>query len=408
MKFRCLPQSSLAVLALSFGLALAACNLPAPEPETPDLASTRIAATVSVVQTQASTAVPTIPLPTQAPTAEPPTQAPTEMVTAVPTGTTTATPGEEDCDKAEFVADVTVPDDTVFDPGDSFTKTWRLRNAGTCAWTSAYSLVFVDGRKMKGPDSVPLSGSVNPGQTVDLSVQLVAPSATGTYRGDWMLRNPDGETFGLGSSADRPFFVQIVVGEPSADGGDLPDLGAPDWRDNFDNAANWFQFETDEHEFEVKNGAMVMTALVKPTSDYWGLATAPQLTDFYLEIKVTTGPSCGGLDRYGVLVRAPDVDNGYVYAFSCNGRYRIYRWDGEYTSLKDWTVSPSIKSGPDQTNRMGIWAEGDTFKLYANGKLLATVSDDEFPKGRFGLFIGSAETAGFRVSVDTVSYWLLD
>jgi hypothetical protein len=337
-------------------------------------------------------------------------RAPTPPANPTPTATQTAsaTPDETTCDKATFVADVTVPDDSVFEPGDSFTKTWRLRNAGTCTWTSAYSLVFVDGRKMNGPDSVPLPGSVAAGQTVDLSVQLVAPNATGTYRGDWMLRNPDGETFGLGSDADRPFFVQVVVGQPSEDGGDLPDLGSPDWRDNFDSAANWFQFETDEHKFEVKNGAMVMTALVKPTGDYWGLATVPKLSDFYLEIKATTGPDCAGLDRYGVLVRAPDVDNGYVYAFSCNGRYRMYRWDGEYTALKDWTVSPYIRSGPDQTNRMGIWAEGDTFKLYANGKLLATVSDDEFAKGRFGLFIGSAETGGFQVSVDTVSYWLLD
>jgi hypothetical protein len=408
MKSRLQPRPLFGLLSLCTALALAACNLPAPEQEAPDLASTFIAATVAGVQTQGPTAVPPLALPTQAPSVPPPTQAPTEMSTAIPTGTATATPGEGDCDKATFVADVTVPDDTVFDPGDSFTKTWRLRNAGTCAWTSAYALVFVDGRQMKGPDSAPLSGSVNPGQTVDLSVQLVAPNATGTYRGDWMLRNPEGETFGLGSDADRPFFVQIVVGESSEDGGDLPDLGSPDWRDNFDSAANWFEFETDEHKFEIKGGAMVMTALVKPTADYWGLATVPKLTDFYLEIEATTGPSCGGLDRYGVLVRAPDADNGYVYAFSCNGRYRIYRWDGEYTGLKDWTVSSAIKSGPDQTNRMGFWAEGDTFKLYANGELLATVSDDEFAKGRFGLFIGSAETAGFKVSVTRASYWLLD
>lgn len=408
MRSKHLPRPLLRILTLSAALWLGACNLPAPQESTPDLAPTFIAATVAGVRTQAATAVPTLALPTQAATSQPPTQAATAISTAIPTQAPTAPPSEGDCDKAAFVADVTVPDDTVFDPGDSFTKTWRLRNAGTCTWTSAYSLVYVDGRKMNGPDSVPLSGSVGAGQTVDLSVQLVAPSATGTYRGNWMLRNADGETFGLGSNADNPFFVQIVVGESSQNGGDLPDLGSPDWRDNFDSAANWFEFETDEHKFEVKNGAMVMTALVKPTGDYWGLATAPQLTDFYLEIKATTGDSCAGLDRYGVLVRAPDVDNGYVYAFSCDGRYRIYRWDGEYTALKDWTVSPAIKSGPNQTNRMGIWVEGDTFKLYANGDLLTTLSDDEFSKGRFGLFVGSAQTAGFQVSVDQASYWLLD
>ena len=31
-------------------------------------------------------------------------------------------------DRAQFLADVTVPDGTRFDPGQAFTKTWKLRN----------------------------------------------------------------------------------------------------------------------------------------------------------------------------------------------------------------------------------------------------------------------------------------
>jgi hypothetical protein len=385
---------------------LAACNLPAPGASTPDLAPTFIAATVQGLRTQAATAPPTLALPTQAPATAEPTQAP--VASATPTATQSATPADGDCDQVEFVADVTVEDDSVFDPGESFTKTWRLRNSGTCTWTTSYALAFIDGRKMGGPDVKPLASSVAPGQTADVSVQLVAPSATGTHRGNWMLRNAEGENFGLGEDADRPFWVQIVVGEADEDGDDLPDLGEPDWRDNFNSAANWYEFETDDHRFEIEDGDMVMTALKSSTDDYWGLATVPDLEDFYLEITATTGSSCGGLDRYGVLIRAPNADNGYVYAFSCNGRYRIYRWDGEFTALRNWTVSSAIHSGPDQTNRLGIWAEGDTFRLYANGELLDTVSDDEFDEGRFGLFIGAAQTANFRVFVDRASYWLLD
>ncbi len=45
-------------------------------------------------------------------------------------------------DRAQFVADVTVPDGTRYDPGATFTKTWRLRNAGTCTWTTSYTMVF--------------------------------------------------------------------------------------------------------------------------------------------------------------------------------------------------------------------------------------------------------------------------
>lgn len=397
------------ILLAGAAILLSACNLPAPGGDaTPDLAPTFIAATVQGLRTQAATAPATLALPTQPPATAQPTEAPAASATPTATQSASATPGGSDCDQIEFVADVTVEDDSVFDPGDSFTKTWRLRNAGTCTWTTSYALIFVDGRKMDGPDVKPLASTVAPGQTADVSVQLVAPSATGTHRGDWMLRNGEGQNFGLGEDADRPFWVQIVVGEAGEDGDDLPELGEPDWRDNFNSAANWFEFETDDHRFEIAGGNMVMTALKSSTDDYWGLATVPDLEDFYLEINATTGGNCGGLDRYGVLIRAPNANNGYVYAFSCNGRYRIYRWDGEFTALRNWTVSSVIRSGPDQTNRLGIWAEGDALRLYANGELIDTVSDDQFDEGRFGLFVGSAETANFSVSVGRVSYWLLD
>ena len=37
--------------------------------------------------------------------------------------------------QASFVRDVNYPDGTYVVPGTSFTKTWRLRNVGTQAWT---------------------------------------------------------------------------------------------------------------------------------------------------------------------------------------------------------------------------------------------------------------------------------
>ena len=43
----------------------------------------------------------------------------------------TTTWGTTSVDLAEFVADVTVPDGTDFTPGETFVKTWQLRNAGT-------------------------------------------------------------------------------------------------------------------------------------------------------------------------------------------------------------------------------------------------------------------------------------
>src|SRR5687768_16536485 len=78
------------------------------------------------------------------------------------------------CDAALFIADVTVPDGSAYSPNASFTKTWRLKNTGTCTWTTAYKLVFVSGAQMGGPGEVNLPAAVAPNTTVDLSVNLTA------------------------------------------------------------------------------------------------------------------------------------------------------------------------------------------------------------------------------------------
>lgn len=115
------------------------------------------------------------------------------------------------CDSAELVADVTVPDGTNFAPGSVFKKTWRLKNNGTCAWTTAYTLVFDSGEKMGGPASVTLPSAVAPEQTIDLSVDLTAPGGTGTYIGYWKLKNATGALFGTGAAGDKAFWVNIKV-----------------------------------------------------------------------------------------------------------------------------------------------------------------------------------------------------
>jgi hypothetical protein len=114
------------------------------------------------------------------------------------------------------VQDVTVPDGTTFLPNQSFTKTWRLRNTGTCTWNSDYDLVFVDGDSMEGASAVPLSGSVLPGSTVDLSIDLESPGSAGTYRGNYKLRNAGGVLFGIGDNAASVFWVEIKVVLPSS------------------------------------------------------------------------------------------------------------------------------------------------------------------------------------------------
>ena len=118
------------------------------------------------------------------------------------------------CDWAQFVTDVTVPDNTVFQPGTTFTKTWRLKNIGSCTWTTSYALVFDSGTQLGGPASVNLPNSVAPGQTVDVTVNLTAPNPAGNYIGFWKFKNASGVLFGIGTSANRSWWVEINVSQP--------------------------------------------------------------------------------------------------------------------------------------------------------------------------------------------------
>lgn len=140
-----------------------------------------------------------------------PTDTPEPSNTPEPSATSTS---ETPCNKAAWVKDVTVPDGTEMGPGETFTKTWRVRNEGTCTWNNNYKLVFEDGDQMGAPSVVSLSiGTVAPNETVDLSVELTSPDDPGDYKSEWLIRSDQNEVFGLGNS-DAPVFVTITVVEP--------------------------------------------------------------------------------------------------------------------------------------------------------------------------------------------------
>lgn len=141
-------------------------------------------------------------------------------------GTPTPTPiPATACDRAQFMADVTVPDGTTYTPGATFTKTWRLKNVGTCTWTTSYSMVFDSGAQMNGPASVAMPRSVVPGDTVDVSVSLTAPTGAGSYKGFWRFQNANGARFGLGSAGNISWWVQINVSGTPATGSRNFDFG---------------------------------------------------------------------------------------------------------------------------------------------------------------------------------------
>ncbi|MFN2233592.1 MAG: NBR1-Ig-like domain-containing protein [Anaerolineales bacterium] len=114
-------------------------------------------------------------------------------------------------EKAAFFTDVTIPDGTFFNQGESFTKTWRFRNEGTCTWTTDYAIVFHSGDNMSAPIEVAFPETVLPGELVDLSVDMKAPTRGGQHQSNWEFKNPLGEQFGAGISGKDLFWVLINV-----------------------------------------------------------------------------------------------------------------------------------------------------------------------------------------------------
>jgi Ig-like domain from next to BRCA1 gene len=141
------------------------------------------------------------------------TLTPAATLTSIPLPVSSNTPvasATPNCNAAQFVADVTIPDGTVMAPGQAFVKKWRIKNIGTCAW-SGYTLIFDSGDSMNGPATKAIS-ALNPGQEVDLEVNLTAPSAAGNYRGYWrIVTNGNVLVPVVDGYQGRSFYVDIKV-----------------------------------------------------------------------------------------------------------------------------------------------------------------------------------------------------
>ncbi len=143
-----------------------------------------------------------------------PTAASVPTNTPVPAATASAAASGTCTNSADFVTDISIPDGTTLTSNSSFIKTWRIKNTGTCSWDSGYSLVFVDGTLLMPVNYAPLPGTIAPGQTFDLSLNMTAPIYPGNYESDWKLRTPSGALFGVGQK-DAPLWVKISIGSPN-------------------------------------------------------------------------------------------------------------------------------------------------------------------------------------------------
>ncbi len=139
-----------------------------------------------------------------------PTLAPTATVAELPSVTPVSvipTP----CYRAHFVKDVTIPDETKMAAGETFVKTWRLENTGTCDWPADTQVVFLSGAQMGAPSSQSIGDAVDVGEQRDISLTMKAPTEAGTYTGYYMLKIPNAGRFGIGDAGNESFYVVIIV-----------------------------------------------------------------------------------------------------------------------------------------------------------------------------------------------------
>ena len=147
--------------------------------------------------------------PSPAPTISPSPLASLPLAAATGSSVPQVAPGNSTA-SASLVGE-TYPDGTIVQPGTTFTKVWHINNTGTCTWDSSWQLIFYSGDLMDGLTVYNFPQPAQPGQTVEVPVILRAPATTGSYTGEWMLKSPWGQSFGVGQYS-VPISVSIVVG----------------------------------------------------------------------------------------------------------------------------------------------------------------------------------------------------
>lgn len=197
---------------------ISSCSMPKDIPPTlnPEQIQTQAVGTFAAGLTQTAASLPTN-TPTQTPTLTP-------TATLTPSTTLSATAIQylptSSCYALTFIKDVTIPDNTELKPGEEFTKTWRVKNSGSCSWEEGFSFRYFSGNKMDGTPYI-LKKEVKSGVELDISIIMTAPKTEGVYTGNWRMTDDAGVFFG------DNVYVLIEVVTPAATKTPAPKTSTP-------------------------------------------------------------------------------------------------------------------------------------------------------------------------------------
>jgi len=190
-------------------------------------------------------------------------------------------------------------------------------------------------------------------------------------------------------------------------------LGNPSGSDTMDSRDNW-SWPTGADTFldvVFDGGYMKMTGLTNLAG--WRLPMIGQQTNSYIELTANSG-ACTGKDSYGIIFRIPvfkEPEQGYLYEVTCDGYYRLWKWDGkagtkgQASILVNWKQSTAINTGANKTNRMGVMVIDNKMTLYMNGEKIGEGLDSSYPAGFFGVFVLSRTSDDYTVKFDAMKFW---
>lgn len=189
-------------------------------------------------------------------------------------------------------------------------------------------------------------------------------------------------------------------------------LGDPTGTDPLDSGKSFglesTAYDDDYTSIRVENGALVLTS--RYATGYRGWRTGgTKIQNAYTEATVQVG-ECSGSDMYGLITRSVDFVKGYWFQVTCEGKWAFGYWDGEkYVELKTSpNVDSAVHSGSNQTNRLGVMAQGETFALFINGLQVGEVTDSALKDaGAYGMLISSRNTPNFTIYTQEFKYWTL-